>query len=253
MSNNKGNLNKWILQKPTIVQTPSKMRLFCFPPAGSGSWVFMEWSKHLPASVEVGYHQWITDQTLLSRLSFPSLLTPNLSLSQVCPVELPGRNTRMGEQPYHSMDDLVKNAVDALSPILLSDTSKPYSLFGHSLGAWMAFEISREIARRGNLPLPLRLYASANRAPSLGTTVNPLDCEETRGAKLADMPEKEFWRHWELRYGEHQAVKTGDPFFSNMFYKLLQADIKMAETYKAEEDACAPCPIVSMMAADESR
>lgn len=67
------------------------------------------------------------------------------------------------------------------------------------------------------------------------------------------MPEKEFWRHWELRYGEHQAVKTGDPFFSNMFYKLLQADIQMAESYSAEEDACAPCPIVSMMAADETR
>lgn len=61
---NQGNNNKWILRKPTIVQTPIKMRLFCFPPAGSGSWVFMEWSKHLPASVEVGYHQWITsDQT----------------------------------------------------------------------------------------------------------------------------------------------------------------------------------------------
>lgn len=40
--------------------------------------------------------------------------------------------------------------------------SGPYALFGHSMGAWLAWEVLQELARR-QLPLPLRLYVSGNR------------------------------------------------------------------------------------------
>lgn len=149
------------------------------------------------------------------------------------------------------MSALVIATVDAIAPMLADQ--KPYCLFGHSLGAWIAFEVSREIERRGNLPVPRKLYASANRSPSLGSIANPVDPEETRGVKLADLPEEEFWRHWEIRYGMHQAVASGDPFFSNMFYKLLQADIRIAENYVAQPHDCAPCAVTALRAADETR
>lgn len=37
-----------------------------------------------------------------------------------------------------------------------------YALFGHSMGAWIVWEMLQEITRRG-LPLPLRLFVSGNR------------------------------------------------------------------------------------------
>lgn len=37
-----------------------------------------------------------------------------------------------------------------------------YALFGHSMGAWIAWEMLQELTRRG-LPLPARMFASGNR------------------------------------------------------------------------------------------
>jgi len=46
-----------------------------------------------------------------------------------------------------------------------------YAIFGHSMGAWIAWEMLQEITRRG-LPLPVRLFVSGNRweRPAVITT-----------------------------------------------------------------------------------
>src|SRR3954466_10119965 len=58
--------------------------------------------------------------------------------------------------------------LDALVRALLAETefAPPYEVFGHSLGALVAYEVTRELAARG-LALPERLVVSAFPAPHL--------------------------------------------------------------------------------------
>lgn len=58
-------------------------------------------------------------------------------------------------------------ARSALLPALLPTLrARPFALFGHSAGSWVAYQLARELKTRGG-PLPLKLYASANRSPTL--------------------------------------------------------------------------------------
>ena len=118
---------------PPIQDLPDvKMRLFCFPYAGGGTGAFQSWLRHLP---------------------------PGIALA---PARLPGRETRVGERPIDSMGLLISALADAIVPYL----DKPFALFGHSMGAAVAFELTRALRKR-NQPAPACLFASGARAPQL--------------------------------------------------------------------------------------
>ena len=106
----------------------ANLRLFCFPYAGGGTSVFRGWAGCLPPGVAL------------------------------CPVRLPGRETRLGERPFDVMDDLLPALRTAIDPYL----DKPFALFGHSLGAVIAFELARSLAARSTC-----LLVSGARAPRL--------------------------------------------------------------------------------------
>jgi medium-chain acyl-[acyl-carrier-protein] hydrolase len=81
---------------------------------------------------------------------------------EVHPVELPGRQSRFNEAPVKRLS--------RLAPILAKDLERwlgpPFSLFGHSMGALVAFELARELRRKHQL-LPARLIVSGYSAPHL--------------------------------------------------------------------------------------
>jgi medium-chain acyl-[acyl-carrier-protein] hydrolase len=77
-------------------------------------------------------------------------------------VELPGRGDRYGEKRFDRLTALVPVLMEKVSPFFVP----PFAFFGHSMGATIAFELARELKRAG-LPLPVRLFASARRAPHL--------------------------------------------------------------------------------------
>src|SRR6202035_2395188 len=79
---------------------------------------------------------------------------------EVCPVQLPGRESRLREPPFVSAERLVLALADALHPHL----ALPFAFFGHSMGAMLSFELARELRRRGR-PLPVHLFVSGRRAP----------------------------------------------------------------------------------------
>jgi surfactin synthase thioesterase subunit len=54
--------------------------------------------------------------------------------------------------------------VEALASAIEPNTDQPFAFFGHSMGAVVAFELARELRRRGR-PIPRVLIASAARAP----------------------------------------------------------------------------------------
>mgnify|MGYP002387041263 CR=1 FL=1 len=56
------------------------------------------------------------------------------------PVELPGHNSRTREAHLKSMQELVGALLAALLPLL---EGQPFALFGHSMGAWVAFALAQ--------------------------------------------------------------------------------------------------------------
>jgi medium-chain acyl-[acyl-carrier-protein] hydrolase len=110
----------------------ARLRLFCFPYAGGGALIFRNWSKNLPATVEVRT------------------------------VQLPGRGSRIPDAPFTEMSALIQATADALRPYL----DKPFAFFGHSMGAIISFELAR-YQRRERGPQPVALFVSGGCAPQM--------------------------------------------------------------------------------------
>ena len=77
------------------------------------------------------------------------------------PVELPGRGMRMGESCVEDYAQLVAQLCDEYD----DNFNEPYALFGHSMGALLAYGIAQRL-RLLQRPLPKMLFASASPAPS---------------------------------------------------------------------------------------
>ena len=75
----------------------------------------------------------------------------------------------MSEPPIASIPALVDGIVAAITPHL----DIPFVFFGHSMGAILAAEVTRELACRG-ARLPRYLIVSARRPPHMADPQSPL-------------------------------------------------------------------------------
>jgi medium-chain acyl-[acyl-carrier-protein] hydrolase len=122
-------MSAWLPACPP--DTPG-IRLFCFPHAGAGGLAYRGWGRLLPPAI------------------------------QVLPVLPPGRESRLRETAYTSIEPYVEDLATALAPELRA----PYALFGHSLGALVAFELARRL-RADRVAPPEHLFVSGRMAPHL--------------------------------------------------------------------------------------
>lgn len=163
----------------------ARLRLFCFPYAGAGASVYRSWRETLPAGVEL------------------------------CPVQLPGRERRIREPPRTRLPVLVGELGDALRSLL----ELPFAFFGHSMGALLAFELARELRRRGG-PRPVHLFVSGHQAPRLPAPHPPVhhlpDGEFLAEIRRLNGTPRELLEHEELR---------------ELLLPLLRADLEMCESY----------------------
>jgi medium-chain acyl-[acyl-carrier-protein] hydrolase len=175
---------------PRPVARP-RVRLFCFAHAGGSAATFHRWPASLDEDVEV------------------------------LGTELPGRGSRLREPVYRRMSELVAALVAAVEPRL----DVPYALFGHSLGAAVAFELVRAL-RRAGAPLPAHLVVSARSAPQLPRTLPPLH----------GLPQAEFFRALSARYGVANGA-LGNAEMAALLYPPLQADMEIFETWAYQAEA----------------
>jgi medium-chain acyl-[acyl-carrier-protein] hydrolase len=117
----------WFQQAPANKQVDLKM--FCFPHAGGSALIFRQWAELLPPTV------------------------------QVISVELPGRGSRLREPSFLSLPALVNELEEVILPLL----DKPFVFFGHSMGAVIAFELTRALRRRHGL-VPQALFVAGRAA-----------------------------------------------------------------------------------------
>lgn len=62
---------------------------------------------------------------------------------EICPVQLPGREGRMGEKPFRHITPLL----DALTEVLRPELDRPFAFFGHSMGAAIAYKLAHRWLR----------------------------------------------------------------------------------------------------------
>ncbi len=146
---------------------------------------------------------------------------------EVCAVHLPGRESRIREPSLKAMSDLVEKLVDGLD----SAIGGPYAIFGHSVGALMAFEFTRELRRREK-PLPVHLFVSGRRAPQ---------CPP--GPATHQLNDQDFLADVTSRYGEMPGSVLADPEILAVFLDIVRSDVRVMDTYKYKEEPAFPVPI----------
>jgi surfactin synthase thioesterase subunit len=187
---------QWIVT-PRPNHSP-KVRLVCVPYAGAGLSVFRGWDGRLPIA-EVGI------------------------------VQLPGRGSRLREPLLES----VAAAADGVADAIVRQPAYPTVLFGHGLGALIAFESARRLRERG-WPL-LALFVSGRRAPA---------AHDGQPA-ISHLPTSLFAAEVRRRYGANADSVLGDSESMPLLLPGVRADFAMAETYCYEPAAPLQCPIVA--------
>ena len=153
---------------------------------------------------------------------------PNVEL---CPVQLPGRESRVREPALTRMTLLVEALIVAMRPYL----STPFAFYGHSMGALISFELARRLVRDGQQG-PRHLFIAARRVPQLRDG-RPL---------LHTQPEPAFVEQVSKRYGALPKLIIDDPELMRLFMPTLRADLAVCETYEYRDDKPLDCPISAL-------
>lgn len=177
----------------------ARLRLLCFPYAGGGPSVFHGWAEVLPEEVEL------------------------------IAVRLPGRHSRIGEPPCDDWAELLVQVGDVVDEL----ADRPFAVFGHSLGAMIAYELARRTAD-GAGAAPCRLLLAGCRAPGVPLLVQALHM----------LPDEEFTRSLSL-VTTTPAEVLADRRMMRLVLRLMRADLTLAETWPpaAPTPVCLPATV----------
>jgi medium-chain acyl-[acyl-carrier-protein] hydrolase len=153
---------------------------------------------------------------------------------------LPGRDGKRHEPPLTDFTSLIRQLADAiqLSP------GTPSVFFGHSMGGLLAFELTRELRRRGK-PLPVQLILSACRAPQFRFN-------DPGERSLRNLPDDLFMHELQRRFGWSPEF-DGNPELVELFLPILRADLALCESYRYVTEPPLDCPISTFGGADDRR
>lgn len=195
--------NPWILQPKLNYST--SLNLICFPPGGCGASIFNSWSKYLPSGLAISA------------------------------VQLSGRETRFKEVAFSNMDLLIPELLTGILPYI---KDVPFAVFGHSVGALIAFEFVHQLYQN-NFPIPEHLIVSGRRAPHI-----PLD-------KILHLqPDSALIEELRLIGGTSDLI-LDDPELMSLFLPIVRADFTINETYQVGDEFSVSCPILAIGGYDD--
>ncbi|PRP97657.1 Linear gramicidin dehydrogenase LgrE [Enhygromyxa salina] len=199
-------LTRTWLACPRARPDPS-VRLLSFHHAGGSPSAFRPWLAELPAHVEL------------------------------LPVRLAGREARLRQTPVTSVAEVVEPLADAVAPLLAEGIR--LALFGHSLGALLAFEFAREMRRR-ELPRPEVLVVSGRNAPGLGRTL-----------RLHELDDRELVDEVQRIYGGIPQAILNEPELLALTLPVLRADLTINETHAFSDEPPLELPIHAFGGVDD--
>jgi surfactin synthase thioesterase subunit len=174
--------------------------LVCLPFAGAGASFFRPWAALTGEAIEI-----------------------------VAP-QLPGRDRRIDDQPHRDVPAAIEEVLPGLSAHL--DPRRSLVLFGHSLGAVLAYELAYRLTSRSDDVAGLVVSGSPG----------PWTPRERRATGL---PDEEFLlRVREFAGYSHEAL--ADREMRQLILPTLRADVEMHESYLPRDDAPLPVPIISL-------
>ncbi len=193
--------NRWIGGRNNPAAGPPMM---CFTYAGGSTGTFRGWEDDLPANVR--------------------------------PIVLPGRDGRIDEPAYTRLAPLIADLVEHVGPQVTSETV----FFGHSMGALVAFEFTRELRRRG-MATPRKLLLSAFRAPHLESDRRPIHGWPDDVLQAV------------LRREGVPAATLANPQIMAALLPTLRADLELCETYEFVDDEPLDIPFAVYGGSDDVR
>lgn len=182
--------------------------LFCLPHAGGGASAYRAW---------------------LGRLAGVDVL----------PVQPPGREARLREAPHEQMAAL---SAELAGVIADAAGSRPYAVYGHSLGALVAFETLRELRRQGSAQ-PVQLFVSGCVAPH---------CPIEDGPPVVGMSEPQLVQMLRQLGGTPDWL-LADPEVLKMILPAVRADFSVKETYSYQAEAPLDVPMTVLSSTADPR
>lgn len=178
-------------------ESPS-LRLFCLPHAGSGAVQFRFWANFLGPAIDV------------------------------VAIQPPGRENRSREPMITSLEPMIAELVPRISAAITG----PYALFGHSMGARLAYEVARELIRLGR-PAPRQLFLSGHGAPG---------SDRSSRQPLSTMTDAELIAHLR-KSGDTPHELLEDAEFLRRLLPLLKTDAGVTECAPPREGPLLGCPL----------
>ncbi|MFE7767633.1 thioesterase II family protein [Streptomyces sp. NPDC057438] len=180
--------------------------LLCLPHAGGSAGFYRSWADRLPA--EVDFHA----------------------------VQYPGREDRFSEAPLTRMDELADAVTEAIRPLF----SRDVILFGHSMGASVAYEVTRRCEAEGSRPR--LLLVSGRAAPQGGGAVAPR------------RPRTDEEIVAEIRgFSGAGAAALDDPELRELLLPMIRADYRLVDEYRPEQPRPVDTPIAALRGRDDAK
>jgi surfactin synthase thioesterase subunit len=195
----------WPAPRPTAAQV-----LVCFSFCGGGTTAFRAWTE---------------------------ALGPDVDLALVC---YPGRERRFTEPFAQTWTELMDDVLASVRSL----AHRPYVLFGHSLGAWVAFEVA-SAAERAGWQAPQALVVSASSPPTLAAQ------ERVTPPTAADTDE--LLLEWMQRVGQLSELVVADPGLRALALDLFRADKRAAASYEFTPGRTVQAPMQVFSGADDSQ
>jgi surfactin synthase thioesterase subunit len=184
----------------------ARRRLVCFGPAGGGPSFYRRWPDLLPTDVE-----------LLA-------------------VQLPGREARLAEPAAHS----VESSAGIVAQALAEAGPRPTILFGHSMGALIAYETAHRLrGQRG--AADVALVVSGREAPDRRMT----------DTGFMDLTDEAFLRYVAQRYGGIPIEVMQEPELRELIVPALRADFTAVMAYREIQHPPLDLPLVVLTGADD--